>query len=69
MGATTSSPAAYLTFPRLELVRLEQTYRRLDETRYAYAAPLFSYDEILGVSPHGFVVDYPGLWTSVTASG
>ncbi|MEI9420096.1 putative glycolipid-binding domain-containing protein [Mesorhizobium sp. Cs1299R1N1] len=69
IGATTPAPAAYLTFPRLELARLEQTYRRLDETRYAYAAPLFGYDEILGVSPHGFVVDYPGLWISVTASG
>lgn len=69
IGEATPAPAAYLTFPALELVRLEQSYRRLDETRYAYAAPMFGYEEILDVSPHGFVVDYPGLWTGVAASG
>lgn len=69
VGKTTPAPAAYLTFPRLELVRLEQSYRRLDEARYAYAAPMFGYEEILSISPDGFVVDYPGLWTSVAASG
>ncbi|WP_214469457.1 putative glycolipid-binding domain-containing protein [Mesorhizobium sp. dw_380] len=68
IGETMPAPAAYLTFPALELVRLEQSYRRLDGTRYAYAAPMFGYEEILRASPHGFVVDYPGLWTSVAAS-
>jgi hypothetical protein len=62
VGMSTQAPAAYLTFPELRLVRLEQTYRRLDEARYAYAAPMFGYDEILKVSPAGFVFDYPGLW-------
>jgi len=69
IGETTPAPAAYLSFPTLEMVLLEQSYRRLDGTRYAYTAPMFGYDEILGVSPHGFVVDYPGLWTNVAASG
>lgn len=69
IGMATSAPAAYLTFPELRLVRLEQTYRRLDEARYAYAAPMFGYDEILEVSPDGFVVDYPGLWRSVAHPG
>jgi hypothetical protein len=50
-------------------VRLEQTYRRLDEARYAYAAPMFGYDEVLEVSPDGFVIDYPGLWRSVAQLG
>lgn len=69
IGETTPAPAAYLSFPTLEMVLLEQSYRRLDQTRYAYSAPLFGYDEILGVSQHGFVADYPGLWTGVAASG
>ncbi|RWC44640.1 putative glycolipid-binding domain-containing protein [Mesorhizobium sp.] len=69
IGEATSAPAAYLTFPELRLVRLDQTYRRLETVRYAYAAPMFGYDEILDVSPRGFVVDYPGLWRSVAASG
>ncbi|MER8463681.1 putative glycolipid-binding domain-containing protein [Mesorhizobium sp. M1409] len=69
IGEATPAPAAYLTFPEIKLVRLEQSYRRLDEARYAYAAPMFGYDKVLEVSPRGFVVDYPGLWTSSAASG
>ncbi|TIU61174.1 MAG: hypothetical protein E5W15_32580, partial [Mesorhizobium sp.] len=61
---TTPAPAAYLAFPQLELVRLDQTYRRLDESRYAYAAPMFGYEGVLTVSLAGFVVDYPSLWRS-----
>jgi hypothetical protein len=60
----TPAPAAYLAFPELRLTRLDQTYRRLDENRYAYAAPAFGYKAILTVSPAGFVLDYPGLWQS-----
>lgn len=63
-GKTTPAPAAYLAFPQLELVRLDQTYRRLDESRYAYAASAFGYEAVLTVSPVGFVLDYPGLWRS-----
>lgn len=58
------APAAYLAFPELRLMRLEQTYRRIDECRYAYDAPMFGYDAVLEVSPAGFVADYPGLWRS-----
>jgi len=69
VGTATPSPAAYLAFPELRLSRLEQSYRRLDESRYAYAAPIFGYDAILEVSPAGFVLDYPGLWTRVARPG
>ncbi|TIN25644.1 MAG: hypothetical protein E5Y31_16105 [Mesorhizobium sp.] len=62
IGEETSAPAAYLTFPELRLVRLDQSYRRLDTVRYAYTAPMFGYDETLEVSPQGFIIDYPGLW-------
>ena len=69
VGETTPAPAAYLTFPALEMVPLEQSYRRLDEVRYAYSASVYGYDAILDVSPHGFVVDYPGLWRAVAQPG
>jgi hypothetical protein len=64
VGVATPAPAAYLAFPELRLTRLDQTYRRLDENRYAYAAPAFGYEAILTVSSAGFVLDYPGLWQS-----
>ncbi|MGX8011797.1 putative glycolipid-binding domain-containing protein [Mesorhizobium sp. ORM8.1] len=64
IGTATPAPAAYLAFPELKLMRLDQTYQRLDEQRYAYAAPTFGYDAVLEVSAHGFVLDYPGLWRS-----
>ncbi|MER9944336.1 putative glycolipid-binding domain-containing protein [Mesorhizobium sp. M0092] len=62
VGTATPAPAAYLTFPDLRLTHLEQTYRRVDAAHYAYAAPLFGYNEMLEVSPLGFVLDYPRLW-------
>lgn len=68
VGNATPAPAAYLAFPELRLMRLDQTYRRLDAVRYAYAAPVFGYDAVLGVSASGFVLDYPGLWTSVAVA-
>ncbi|RUU06397.1 hypothetical protein EOD23_13930 [Mesorhizobium sp. USDA-HM6] len=68
VGETTPAPAAYLAFPELRLERLDQTYRRLDDNRYAYAAPTFGYDEVLEVAPSGFVVDYPGLWKAIALS-
>ncbi|MDX8538056.1 putative glycolipid-binding domain-containing protein [Mesorhizobium abyssinicae] len=64
VGMSTPAPAAYLGFPELRLMRLEQSYRRLDDTRYGYDAPMFGYNAILEVSPAGFVLDYPGLWRS-----
>ncbi|WP_192251283.1 putative glycolipid-binding domain-containing protein [Mesorhizobium silamurunense] len=64
-GIAMPAPAAYLAFPELRLERLDQIYRRLDDTRYAYAAPKFGYDEVLEVAPSGFVVDYPRLWKAI----
>ncbi|CDX47034.1 hypothetical protein MPLA_950014 [Mesorhizobium sp. ORS 3359] len=59
----------HLAFPQLDFVRLDQTYRRLDENRYAYTAPMFGYEAVLDVSPIDLVLDYPGLWTSVARPG
>ncbi|AZO21554.1 MULTISPECIES: putative glycolipid-binding domain-containing protein [unclassified Mesorhizobium] len=67
-GISTPAPAAYLAFPELRLERLDQTYSRLDDTRYAYAAPKFGYHQVLEVSSSGFVVDYPGLWKAIACA-
>jgi hypothetical protein len=66
VGAETPAPAAWLTFPEPKLIRLDQTYRRLDEARYAYRG--YDYAETLKVSPAGFVLEYPGLWKVVAGA-
>jgi hypothetical protein len=53
--------------PELDLVRLEQSYERLAERRYAYSAPSNDYAEVLQLNETGFVADYPGLWKEVPA--
>jgi len=67
IGQQTPAPAAYLAFPEPRLERLEQTYRRLDATKYNYTASAYGYDDVLKVSEHGFVLDYPGLWKAAQA--
>jgi len=67
-GVPIPAPAAYLAFPELRLERLDQTYCRLDNNRYAYAAPKFGYDQVLEVLPSGFIVDYPGVWKAIALS-
>lgn len=62
VGQNTPAPAAYLAFPELKLILLEQHYRRQSQSHYAYRGPLFGYDEVLEVAPVGFVTDYPHLW-------
>jgi hypothetical protein len=62
VGQDTPAPAAYLAFPELRLILLEQHYRRESEAKYAYQGPMFGYDEVLEVAPVGFVTDYPHLW-------
>ena len=59
-GQATPAAAAWLLFPEQRLARLEQTYARVDEARYAYSG--YGYADTLEVSPSGFVTRYPGLW-------
>ena len=66
IGAETPAAAAWLTFPEPKLARLDQTYRRIDRTRYAYRG--YGYSETLDVSPVGFVLEYPLLWKSVAVT-
>jgi hypothetical protein len=68
IGQQTPAAAAYLAFPELRLQRLEQTYRRLDASRYAYTASAYQSEEVIDVSANGFVVDYPKLWKATAVS-
>lgn len=63
IGAVAPAPAAWFAFPELRMQRLDQTYRHMDAGRYDYAG--LGYRDVLKVSPHGFVTDYPGLWSAV----
>ncbi len=66
-GQSAQAQSAYLAFPELRMFQLDQTYRRLDETHYAYESPVHGYHATLTVSPLGFVLDYPQLWSVVPA--
>ena len=68
VGNGCSAPAAYVAFPELRMDRLEQTYARLDSHRYRYTAPAYGYDDVVAVSPEGFVTTYPRLWEAVPAT-
>lgn len=61
VGASRDVEAAWLRFPELRLERLEQTYRRLDETRYRYESRTGFACELV-VDEAGLVIDYPGVW-------
>jgi hypothetical protein len=65
VGQQHTLPVAWLSFPELQLQPLEQTYTRLDPTRWRYASGTFRAD--LDVDPNGFVLQYgdDGLWHAV----
>ena len=64
-GQEARAPAAYLPFPKTDLVALPQRYRRLSSTEYDYESPDHGYRATLRVTPLGAVVEYPGLFEMV----
>jgi uncharacterized protein len=54
--------AAWLRFPGFELERLEQIYRRIDETTYRYESNGGAFVAELDVDQFGLVINYPELW-------
>lgn len=65
VGERAEAPAAYVRAPDLDVVRLEQTYVRVDDeddrSRYDYASPAFDFSCRLVYAADGFVTDYPGI--------
>lgn len=57
-GKQGRSTAVYVTEPELTLQRIEQTYRRLDQTTYEYRSGEFT--ARLEVDQDGIVTSYPG---------
>ncbi|RZL63617.1 MAG: hypothetical protein EOP81_12120 [Variovorax sp.] len=62
VGERAEVAAAWVDLDDDALTPLVQHYERRGETSYAYEAPRFDYRALLGVTPEGFVRDYPGLW-------
>jgi hypothetical protein len=69
VGEKADAPAAYVRLPDLRVVRLDQTYRRIeddgDRTRYEYEALEFDTRCVLVYDSSGLVLDYPGIATRV----
>lgn len=63
-GQSQPVTAAWIQFPSLEIGPLQQTYKRLDQTRYWYESSTGFSSEIR-VDAAGVVFDYPGAWTRV----
>jgi hypothetical protein len=65
IGESADVPSAYVRVPSLDVERLEQRYRRLDDTedvvQFEYEAPGFDFACRLVYDRSGLVLDYPGL--------
>jgi hypothetical protein len=64
VGEEAEVRAACLRFPELTLEPLDQRYKRLVEATYRYQCDGARVVADLRVSQDGFVLNYPGLWTS-----
>ncbi len=69
VGAVAEAPAAYVRGEDLAVLRLEQTYRRLDDDgarqRYDYASPTVDFACRLTYDASGLVLDYPRVGSRV----
>ena len=64
-GVAASAPAVFVRTVGPGIDRLEQTYCRVSEGEYAYAAPAFHFEGRLVYDRHGLILDYPGIATRV----
>jgi hypothetical protein len=64
VGASATSPVAWVEVPSLRVARVEQTYRRLAERRWEYSDEAHGAFE-LSVDGDGLVVEYSGFATRV----
>jgi hypothetical protein len=63
-GTGAAAPAAYVRALGLDVDRLDQTYRRIDDDgAFDYSAPAFDFSCRLRYDETGLVVDYPGIAT------
>jgi hypothetical protein len=62
IGEVTAISAAYVRALDLSVVRLDQTYERLDDRRYYYSSE-GDFTAVLTYDEFGLVLDYPGIAT------
>ena len=62
IGQEAPVSAAWLRFPSFKLERLDQIYRRLDQTTYRYESNGGKFVAELKVNSFGLVTSYPELW-------
>jgi uncharacterized protein len=62
LGQEAPVNAAWLRFPSFKLERLDQVYRRLDQTTYRYESNDGAFAAELKVNAFGLVTNYPELW-------
>ncbi len=60
LGEVTEAPAAYVRALDLSVTRLDQTYRRLDDRRYAYTSGA-GFRAELEYDAAGLILVYPGI--------
>lgn len=60
LGETVEASAAYVQALDLSVRRLDQTYRRLDDRRYAYTSEA-DFQAVLEYDAAGLILDYPGI--------
>ena len=60
LDEVTEAPAAYVRALDLSVMRLDQTYRRLDDRRYDYTSEA-DFRAVLEYDAAGLIVDYPGI--------
>jgi hypothetical protein len=64
VGASVTSPVAWVDVPELGVTRVDQTYRRLAARRWRYSDERYGAFE-LSVDDDGLVVDYTGFATRI----
>lgn len=65
IGESRTVTAAWLRFPSMTLVPLNQIYTRETVTRYRYESPENNFISAVETNGHGFVTSYPGLWEAI----
>jgi uncharacterized protein len=60
LDEVTEAPAAYVRALDLSVIRLEQTYRRLDNRHYDYISEA-DFRAVLEYDAAGLIVEYPGI--------
>jgi len=60
VGEPVATPAAYVQAADLTVRRLDQSYRRLDDDRFAYTSE-GGFEAVLTYDASGLVLDYPGI--------